>query len=186
MARDIFVEGSYRLRRMTDCAEDYALLSRWLSDPRVLEFYEGRDNPFPFERVRDKYAPRVLSDEGVTPCIMVFECRPVGYLQYYAADPDEYSFEGSGNIWALDLFIGEPDYWGRGIGTRFVRLLLAYLFEQQGATWVIIDPHVDNERAVRSYEKAGFRKLKLLPRHELHEGRQVDCWLMGVRWDQLP
>ena len=184
MAQDIFEEGEYYLRRMEDTAGDYSLLSRWLTDPRVLEFYEGRDNPFPLERVKEKYAPRVLANEGVVSCMMEYGCHPIGYLQFYVADPAEYQFEGRGKVYALDLFIGEPEYWGKGIGTQFVCLLLSYLFEIKDADWVIIDPHVDNARAIRAYEKCGFRKIKLLPRHEWHEGRYVDCWLMGIRWDE--
>lgn len=184
MKETVFVEGEYSLRRMQDTLEDYALLARWLTDERVLAFYEGRDNPFPIERVREKYAPRVLSDEGVIPCIMEYEGHPIGYLQFYPAAPAEYSFEGRGKSYALDLFIGEPYYWGKGIGTRFVCSLLEYLFQQLGADWVLIDPHVDNARAIRAYEKTGFRKIKLLPKHELHEGQMVDCWLMAVHWDQ--
>lgn len=179
----IFEEGAYLLRRMEDSSEDYARLSRWLTDERVLAFYEGRDNPFSVEKVREKYAPRVLSAEGVIPCFMVYEGRPVGYLQFYRVEDPcaEYSFDGHGTTYALDLFIGEPDSWGWGIGTQFIRLLLCYLFEQKGAAWVIIDPHVDNPRAIRAYEKCGFRKIKLLTAHEQHEGRMVDCWLMGVQ-----
>lgn len=169
---------------MDDTQADYALLARWLTDPRVLQCYEGRDNPFPLERVKEKYAPRVLAEEGVVPCIMQYECQPVGYLQFYVADPAEYHFDGRGKVYALDLFIGEPSLWGQGLGTQFVRLLLCYLFETKSADWVILDPHVDNTRAIRAYEKCGFRKIKVLPQHELHEGKQVDCWLMGIRWDQ--
>ena len=180
----LFDEGSYTLRRMVDTADDYALLARWLTDARVLQYYEGRDNPQSLEKVRKKYSPRVLSEEGVTPCIMVYEGQPIGYLQFYLADPQEYRFEEHGKVYALDLFIGEPAYWGRGLGAEFICWLLDYLFEQKGADWVILDPHVDNERAIRAYEKSGFRKLKLLPAHELHEGKLVDCWLMGIRWDQ--
>lgn len=181
----IFDEGEFCLRRMENAPEDYALLARWLSDERVLQYYEGRDHPFSVEDVRNKFAPRVLIEEGVTPCIMMYSGVPIGYLQFYRADVEEYSFDRHGNIWALDLFIGEPDYWGRGLGTRFLRLLLSYLFENMGADWVLIDPHVDNARAIASYEKAGFRKVKILPGHELHEGKRVDCWLMAVRWDQF-
>jgi aminoglycoside 6'-N-acetyltransferase len=169
---------------MEDTQADYALLSRWLTDERVLAFYEGRDNPFPLEKVKEKYAPRVLTSEGVTPCIMEYECRPIGYLQFYIADSLEYHFDGRGKIYAIDLFIGEPEYWGRGHGTQFTRLLLSYLFEELNADWIILDPHVDNTRAIHVYEKCGFQKIKLLPQHELHEGKYVDCWLMGIRWDQ--
>src|SRR5512133_172488 len=160
------------------------MITRWLSDPRVLEFYEGRDRPFSVEAVRQKYAPRILSPEGVTPCILEYEHRPIGYLQFYLAEAGEYQFDGRGKIYALDLFIGAPEYWGQGLGVQFIRLLLCYLFEQQGADWVLIDPHVDNDRAIRAYEKCGFRKIKILPKHEWHEGKFVDCWLMAIRWDQ--
>jgi aminoglycoside 6'-N-acetyltransferase len=181
----IIEEGEYRIRRMKDVPDDYALLSRWLTDERVLAFYEGRDNPFPVEKIKAKYAPRVLAADGVTPCFMEYERRPIGYLQFYPADAAEYAFEEPGKIFGVDLFIGEVSHWGKGCGTQFLRMLLNYLFEQRGADWVILDPHIDNLRAIRCYEKAGFRKLKLLRAHELHEGQQVDCWLMGVRWDQI-
>ncbi len=183
MRSSVLAEGNYALRRMEDTAHDYALMARWLSDERVLRYYEGRDHPFSLEKVREKYGPRVLSEEGVTPCIMEYEGYPIGYLQFYQADRNAYAFDGHGKVYALDLFIGEPAYWGRGLGCGFIRLLLGYLFEDKGADWVILDPHLDNLRAIRCYEKCGFRKLKLLKAHELHEGKQVDCWLMGVRWD---
>jgi aminoglycoside 6'-N-acetyltransferase len=170
---------------MQDTSEDYALLAHWLSDPCVLEFYEGRDQPFTIEKVREKYAPRVLAPEKVTPCLMEYERQPMGYLQFYPADAAEYQFEGHGEkVYGLDLFIGEPQYWGRGLGPQFIRLLLTYLFEQRGVDWVVLDPHVDNLRAIRAYEKCGFRKVKILPKHEWHEGKEVDCWLMAVRWNQ--
>jgi aminoglycoside 6'-N-acetyltransferase len=169
---------------MENTADDYSLLARWLTDERVLAFYEGRDNPFPVERVQAKYAPRVLAEEGITACILEYENWPVGYLQFYLAERSEYQFDGQGKVYALDLFIGEPDYWGKGFGTQFLILLLRYLFEQKGADWVILDPHFENQRAIRSYEKAGFRKIKILPKHELHEGKWVDCWLMAIRWDE--
>jgi aminoglycoside 6'-N-acetyltransferase len=184
MFERIVEEGLLVIRRMEDSPDDYALLARWLTDERVLFYYEGRDNPFSIERVREKYAPRVLVKEGIVPCILVYENHPIGYLQFYPADIVEYAFDGRGKIFALDLFIGEPQFWNKGLGTRFLTLILRYLFEQQGADWTILDPHVDNQRAIRAYEKAGFRKLKLLRQHELHEGKRVDCWLMGIRWDE--
>ena len=46
---------------------------------------------------------------------------------------------------------------------------------------VVIDPRVENVRAVRCYEKAGFAKVKVLMEHEMHEGAKRDSWLMEVR-----
>lgn len=178
-------EGTIVIRQMEDSPADYALLARWLSDERVLEFYEGRDHPYSYEQVVQEFGPEGKADEEeLTACILVFEEQPAGYLQFYLADSEEYSFEGEGRVYALDLFIGEADLWGKGLGTRFIQLLLTHLFEELGADWVILDPHVDNPRAIRAYEKCGFRKIKLLPGHEFHEGRYVDCWLMGVQKDK--
>ena len=30
------------------------------------------------------------------------------------------------------------------------------------------------------YEKAGFKIIKSLPKHEMFEGEKVDCWLMEL------
>ena len=69
--------------------------------------------------------------------------------------------------------------WGGGIGTaacvRAIESLLAL-----GADRVLIDPRVVNERAVHVYEKVGFRKVKVLPENEFHEGKGWDCWLMEL------
>ena len=47
-----------------------------------------------------------------------------------------------------------------------------------GAEILLLDPHQDNPRAIRAYEKAGFRILRSLPAHELFEGNMADCFLM--------
>jgi aminoglycoside 6'-N-acetyltransferase len=180
----VIQRGRLALRRMQDDAQDYSLMAGWLTDPRVLEFYEGRDNPFPIERVIEEYAPRVLTADGVQPCILLRDGAPVGYLQYYALQGElwaEYGLEDDGSrIYALDLFIGRPDLWGRGIGTQAVDMILEYLFNSLGAQKVVLDPHIDNHRAIRCYEKAGFRWVKILPGHELHEGELRDCYLMEI------
>ena len=36
--------------RELECSDKY-LLSKWLSDPEILQYYEGRDNPFDVEKV---------------------------------------------------------------------------------------------------------------------------------------
>ena len=69
--------------------------------------------------------------------------------------------------------------WNRGIGTRAVSLMCDYLFGALAARTITLDPEAWNTRAIRCYEKCGFRKIKLLPAHELHEGQYRDCWIMA-------
>jgi aminoglycoside 6'-N-acetyltransferase len=172
------------IRLLADGFEDYAKLAKWLSDPRVLEFYEGRDHPLTPQQATETFNPTRMNAEGEIPCLILVDDRPVGYIQYYQV-PDEqrfaYDLPAQGIIFGLDLFIGEPELWGHGVGKQTVNLMLDYLFSRQNASQVVLDPHASNLRAIRCYEACGFQKIKLLPAHERHEGSWRDCWLMGAK-----
>lgn len=75
--------------------EDAALLAAWLSDPRVLEFYEGRDQPHDLDRVQKHF---YAEDSGTVRNIVSYGNRPIGYIQYYEIDGEErelYGYAGS-------------------------------------------------------------------------------------------
>jgi len=175
---------------MRDQLSDYEVMSRWLSHPRVLEFYDGRDHPLSLPGAIEKYSPRILAADGVTPCLLILQDGPVGYMQYYPVgneSKEEYGLGANANasgLYAFDQFIGEPERWNQGLGTRCVALLVEYLFRNKMARKIVIDPQARNPRAIRCYEKCGFRKVKLLPGNELHEGKMEDCWLMEVEQTQ--
>jgi len=159
--------------------EDAPLLVKWLSDPEVLAFYEGRDRPHDMEMVKTSF---YSGDEDDTRCIIQYDGYPIGYIQFYLIgeeERDEYGFNDfRGIIYGMDQFIGETGYWGRGIGTLLVQATVDYLIRERTADKIVMDPGVANARALHVYEKCGFRKKKLLPEHEMHEGRKVDCWLI--------
>jgi len=178
------------IRLMQDEIADYYLMAKWLTDEKVLKFYEGRDNPFSLERIIETYQPLAVGDDAVKPCIIYYRNIPIGYLQYYLlddlaeTDKKMYCLEQTDNVYAIDLFIGETKYWNRGIGTKILSIFVNYLFAVLLADKIVIDPHIDNARAIRCYEKCGFVKIKLLPAHELHEGEYSDCWLMAIERDK--
>ena len=60
----------------------------------------------------------------------------------------------------MDLFIGEEDYLDKGYGTDIVKAFAVYIFENFPATTIFIDPAITNTRAIRCYEKAGFKKVR--------------------------
>jgi aminoglycoside 6'-N-acetyltransferase len=59
--------------------------------------------------------------------------------------------------------------------------MVDYLINTKRADKVVMDPQTWNERAIQCYEKCGFRKVKLLPKHEFHEGDYRDSWLIEYR-----
>ncbi|WP_223806035.1 GNAT family N-acetyltransferase [Ornithinibacillus gellani] len=166
-----------RVRKLLE--SDGEILVKWLTDPAVLEFYEGRDQLFDLERVNRKFFAR---GDGVDRCIVEWKNHPIGYVQCYSVEKNKRlhpAFSDQDIIFGLDQFIGETAYWNQGIGSMLVGKMAVYLEEIRKADWVILDPQVTNERAIRCYEKCGFTKIKLFPAHEMHEGKYRDCWLMA-------
>ena len=168
--------GELNVRPLVD--GDKYTLSRWLSDPVVLEFYEGRDRPFTPEMVEEKF----FSDRGVMSCLVEYEGIEIGYLQYYQLDHETMIRYGYTNldevIYGTDQFIGEAGYWNKGVGTQLIRAVVEYLLQKEGVHRLVMDPMTWNTRAIRCYEKCGYSKARILQEHELHEGVYHDSWLM--------
>lgn len=72
--------------------------------------------------------------------------------------------------------IGERDFWDKGYGTDAMNVILRYAFTEINMKRVSLGVFEYNPRAIRSYEKTGFR----------HEGRIRGLLNReGKRWDML-
>ncbi len=158
---------------------DKHLIIKWLSDNKVLKYYEGRNNPYDEDMVEEKF---YNGNTDETRCIIEYSRIAIGYIQFYPVSKKEFEAYGCGNfqgaIFGMDQFIGGTKYWGQGIGKMLMKLMINFLIKEKDAQKIILDPQSWNKRAIRCYENSGFIKVKLLPRHELHEGEFNDCWLM--------
>jgi aminoglycoside 6'-N-acetyltransferase len=131
--------------------KDMPRLRAWLQAPEVMHWWGD-----PAEQL--KLLKEDLNEPRMVVQIVSFDGRPFAYVQDYAVhDWPQPHFErlpvGSR---AIDAFVGESDMIGRGHGPAFLRLVAERL-KTEGAPVVVIDPDVDNVRARRAYEKAGFR-----------------------------
>ncbi|MGD8189630.1 GNAT family N-acetyltransferase [Brevibacillus ginsengisoli] len=162
--------------------KDIPWLVKWLSDPRVLQYYEGRDRVYNEEKVRKKFYPNHPEEvPNINRCLVEYEGSPIGYLQFYPLSVEmlqRYQLPTSEAAYGMDQFIGEPDYWNQGIGKMVMDSMIGYLSEELKVKRIIVDPRVSNLRAIRCYEKCGFCKRGVLQQHEWHEGVWHDCWLM--------
>ena len=81
----------------------------------------------------------------------------------------------------IDLFLGAP-YQDRGLGTDTVRTLARHLVHDRGHHRLTIDPVAHNARAIRAYEKAGFRPVGVMREYQ----REPDgTWSDGLLMDLL-
>lgn len=78
------------------------------------------------------------------------------------------------------IAIGDKSYWGRGFGTDATRALMRYAFEQLNLRRVTLYVHASNERAIRAYEKCGFKDEGRLREAHYMDGRYTDVLVMGL------
>ena len=136
---------------------DLPLLHSWLNRPHVLEWWTSEPS---LEEVRAKYLPRISSG-SVRPYLAYLNSEPVGYIQsYLALETEDGWWLGNADpgVLGVDQFIAEPGSLGQGLGTVMVSQFAALLFRDPTVSSIQVDPRPDNARAIRCYEKAGFRR----------------------------
>ncbi|PSJ56366.1 GNAT family N-acetyltransferase [Kumtagia ephedrae] len=141
----------YRFRPVTE--RDFPLLGRWLREPHVAEWWDDADEEL--EAIREH-----MDSISVEPLIVELDGKPIAYLQSYdphLEDDHPYADQPFGTL-GLDLSIGEPELVGQGHGSALLAQFIEELFAE-GTPRVIIDPDQANKRAIRAYEKAGFRPI---------------------------
>ena len=128
------------------------MIHRWLETPAVREWWIDADG-----KPADPIEADDLAEPDVAMWVVSSHDRPFAFMQDY----DPHASEGHHfahlppHSRGIDQFIGEPDMIGRGHGSSFIRARVDALLAG-GAPAVGTDPHPDNARAIRAYEKAGF------------------------------
>jgi aminoglycoside 6'-N-acetyltransferase len=137
-----------------------------LAEPEVARWWAGEDPV-------DDAAALVEATEEVVFAIEV-EGEVVGVVQYYEETDPMYRHAG------MDVFLATAAQ-GRGLGSEALLLLARYLFDELGHHRLVIDPAVANERAIRTYERIGFRRVGVMRQYERGpDGRWRDGLLMDM------
>jgi len=136
--------------------DDVGLLVRWDDDADVAAAIGGRSADWydwPAELVRDVSWRELLIAEE--------DGRPIGFVQLTDAGEEESHYWGDvePGTWSLDIWIGSPEDRGRRLGAEMMWLALGRIFDHRGAEMVVIDPVVDNYRAIAFYERLGFERV---------------------------
>jgi RimJ/RimL family protein N-acetyltransferase len=165
--------------------EDLPLMYKWQNQPHVKEWYSRKEDTS-FEGLSNRYLPRIKGEKPLYCYIVYYEDTPVGFMQTYLIDdvPDyakNLKMDTAG-LAAVDLFIGNEDFMGKGLGNKMLRKFMKEVtLRLDGVTKIMIGPEPDNIRAIKSYEKAGFKYLKTV--HIANEG--IDEYIMIVNKEEL-
>lgn len=146
-------QPAYDFRSVTPA--DLPLLAAWLDQPHWREWWG--DKAGALAEIRE-----AMDSVETEPLIVELNGRPIAYLQSYdphLEDDHPYSDQPFGTL-GVDISIGPADLLGLGHGPAVLAQFVESLFSE-GAPRVVIDPDPANTRAIRAYEKAGFRPLGL-------------------------
>jgi RimJ/RimL family protein N-acetyltransferase len=80
----------------------------------------------------------------------------------------------------LGIAIFNKTYWGKGLGTETMHLLLDYGFNSLNLHRIFLRVHETNARAIRVYEKVGFQQAAQYRQSLFQEGKYIDELLMDL------
>ena len=146
--------------------KDWDALLKWNNDPEVLYYSEGGNiTCWSLSDMQKMYW-------GISQQAYVFmielDGRPTGecWLQKMNLERVKSRFPGR-DVRRIDLLIGEKELWGKGWGTRTIRLLTQFAFEQCGVD-ILYEPEIAdyNPRSRRAFEKNAFVVEQVIPHLE--------------------
>ena len=159
--------------------EDLPYFVKWLNDPEVRQglsllvplslaeeedWFEGVLKRSPFER---PLAIEIQPDPKKEDWVFVGNCGLI------AIDWQNRSAE-------IGIHIGEKEYWDQGFGTKAMRLMLKHSFNNLNLHRLWLRVFEINQRAIRSYEKAGFIQEGKFRQAQYLDGKYVDVMIMSM------
>lgn len=142
------------LRFMRLSPGNFPLILEWLAEPHVKEWWNDGDDTL--EKVTAHYG----AQDNTQRFMLLDDEKPIGYFQYY--------FDG--DAIGIDQFIGDKNYLNRGVGKQAIEIFISMIAEKHRPPYIFLDPSPDNKRAVRCYEKVGFKHYQTV---ENEGGQQV-------------
>lgn len=159
-----------RLRLATPA--DIPALVRIRETPEVLARWRGGEDMA--ASVRED-----LEEPGSTGYAIEVGPDIVGWIQWAEEEDPDYRHAG------IDIYV-DPAVHRRGIGTDAVRTLCRHLLHDHGHHRLTIDPAADNEPAIKSYAKVGFKPVGVMRRYERgSDGTWHDGLLMDLLADDF-
>jgi RimJ/RimL family protein N-acetyltransferase len=182
--KDIFTGQFVRLSAF-DPEEMSKAFTRWNLNSEYVRLLNSSARPMQSAKSNAKWMEKEA--EEISPANYYFSIRTLaedkllGELGLEVVD-------WSGRDAFVGLGIGETEYWSKGYGTDVMNILLRFAFTEINLRRVTLTVFEYNPRAIRSYEKVGFRHEGHLRNFVNREGRRWNEVYMGIlreEWMEL-
>lgn len=173
----VLCKDNITLRPMTD--DDFKILLEWNSDADVLYWTEGDDvESYSLSEIQGIYG-------GVSQnawCFVIeFNKIPVGECWLQKMNMPHIIEEFPDDIiYRIDIMIGTKEYWNQGIGSRAIKMLTIFGFNEQNADKIFYLPGDYNKRSIRAAEKVGYKIHAMIEIGDNHKA-QYDVNMMMTK-----
>lgn len=170
--KDILTGEFVRLSAM-DAEEAGKAFSRWGRDSEYIRLFNSNAARMVSATKEKQWIEKELEEQSVNQ--YWFSIRKLDD-NALLGEADLYVHNWNARDTFVAIGLGERDFWGKGYGTDAMKVILRYAFTEINLKRVSLGVFEYNPRAIRSYEKTGFR----------HEGRIRGLLNKeGKRWDML-
>jgi len=137
------------LRKIKTIDKEY--FSRWWRDKNLLKLTSGVLRRISDKEV-DRYFRNILKSKKDRHLLITLNKNIIGHI----------SLVKRRNGWyETQIVIGNKRYWGKGYGSKAIKLLIRKA-KLLGVFNIYLEVRPTNIRAIRAYERCGFKKIKVL------------------------
>ena len=152
--------------------EDVEKFTEWLNDFETTD-YIGHSGELTTLASEKKYLEENSSPEATFVIVTLDGDRMIGIVSLENINSIDRSA-------VLGIFIGDRDYRDKGYGTEAIKLILEYGFKYKNLNNIKLDLMEFNERALRCYEKCGFKEYGRRRKCRFVNGKYYDSINMDI------
>lgn len=130
---------------------DKSYFAKWWRDKDLLKLTSGILKPILDNEV-EKYFKEILQNKNDYHFLIDLDGKIIGHTSL---------IKRKDNWHETQIVIGEKEYQDKGYGTKAIQLLINKA-KKLNISKIYLEVRPDNLRAIRAYEKCGFRKIKIV------------------------
>ncbi len=132
--------------------EDYERFAEWVNDPEICISMDILSNVYSMEKERDILHQYATGNSYNFAIVDKETGKPIGGTGLFSIDAINRKA-------TFGIFIGDRNYWNAGFGTEAVKLVLDFGFHILNLNNISLHVVAFNKRAIRCYEKCGFKQV---------------------------
>ena len=158
-------------------SEDVEKFTEWLNDFETTD-YTGRSGILTTLEGERKYLEENSNPEATFVIVTLEDNKMIGTVSLE-------DINWINRTATLGIFIGDKEFRSKGYGTEAIRLILEYGFKYMNLYNIKLDLMEFNERALKCYEKCGFKEYGRRRKCKFVNGKYYDSISMDILADEF-